>query len=156
MPALLILAPAAADSGSVLAMARIGVALNASPIVVALPPILDAPPGSRIVRIKPGSTPIAAIRLGMAQLANTTATSVLLWPHAAADMRVESLRTLLDAAEREPASMIAFADSALDLTPVIVPRDAWLEVVTLGEGGLDAVARRRRVARVEPAGPSTT
>jgi hypothetical protein len=30
-----------------------------------------------------------------------------------------------------------------------VPRDAWLELVTVAESGLDAVAARRHVERVE-------
>jgi len=30
-----------------------------------------------------------------------------------------------------------------------VPRDAWLELVTIAENGLDAVAARRRVERVD-------
>jgi hypothetical protein len=33
---------------------------------------------------------------------------------------------------------------------VLIPRDAWLELMTVGESGMDAVAARRRVVRVSP------
>jgi hypothetical protein len=155
VPALLILAPSAAssDRDTLAAMSLIGAALQASPIVVALPADVDAPPGSRVVRVKPDAAFVTAIRLGMAQLTNTTATAVLLWPHAAAAETVGSLRALIDAGAGEPGSIVAPAGRPLDAAPVLVPRDAWLELVTLGQDGLDALSTRRRIVRVEITSP---
>jgi hypothetical protein len=159
MPALLILAPSAtADDGALVAeQARTGVAMQASPIVVAIPPDVDAPPGARVVRVKRDVAAITAIRIGMAQLTNTTATSVLIWPFAAARVPMDSLLALIDATAREPGLIAALANADADAAPMIVPRDAWLELVTLGEGGLSALATRRRVVRVESpwSGPAT-
>ncbi|MEO8560833.1 MAG: hypothetical protein ABI601_02085 [bacterium] len=150
MPALLVLAPTAtkSDSDSIARMARSGAELLLAPIVAAIPAEVDAPPGIRAVRVKRDGAPITAVRLGMAQLTNTTATSVLLWPFAAADVPITTLRALMDVAALEPGALFALASLPLDLAPVIVPRDAWLELVTLGEGGLDALSARRRITRV--------
>jgi hypothetical protein len=148
MPALLILA-ADGNTPTVAEQFRTGVALQASPIVVVIPPDVDAPAGARVVRVRRDVAPITAIRMGMAQLTNSTSTSVLLWPSAAAQTPVASLLASIDAATREPDAIVALAGAALDGSPVIVPRDGWLELVTLGEGGLGVLATRRRVVRVE-------
>jgi hypothetical protein len=151
MTSLLILAAsaAAADSVAVAELCRTGVAIQTSPVVVAIPSDVDAPSGAKVVRVKRDVATITALRIGMAQLTNTTSTSVLIWPFEAAAVPMVSLLALLDAASREPDALVALAGSALDGAPIIVPRDAWLELVTLGEGGLDAIAARRRVLRVE-------
>jgi hypothetical protein len=59
----------------------------------------------------------------------------------------------VDAAKRDERAVVAFSDAGLDESALLVPRDAWLELVTVGEGGMNAVAARRRVLRVsaEPA-----
>lgn len=151
MTALLILAPSAtADDGAALAeLCRTGVAIQGSPIVVALPADVEAPPGARIVRVKRDAASITALRIGMAQLTNTVATSVLIAPLAAAGVPAATLLAMIDAARREPDAITALAGAALDDSPLIVPRDAWLELVTLGDGGLGAIAARRRIVRVE-------
>jgi hypothetical protein len=130
-------------------MVQTGVALQSSPIVVVIPSDADAPSGGRVVRVKRDVAPITAIRIGMAQLTNSTATSVLLWPLASAEVPLVALLALIDAATREVGSIVALASSNLELAPVVVPRDAWLELVTLGEGGLEALAGRRRIVRVD-------
>ena len=151
MTSLLILAPSAAvtDSAAIAEQCRTAVALQASPIVVAIPADVDAPSGAKVVRVKRDAATITALRTGMAQLTNTTSTSVLIWPFPAAGVPIVSLLALLDAASRTPDAIAALANASLDDAPIVVPRDAWLELVTLGEGGLDALAARRRVVRVE-------
>ena len=151
MPALLILAQSATDALTVAAMQRMGAAIHASPIVVAIPADIEAVQGARVVRVKRDGAPITALRIGMAQLTNTTATSVLLWPLAAAEVAMPTLLALLDAAERAPGVITALSDVPIDRSPLVVPRDAWLELVTLGEGGLDALTTRRRTVRVDGA-----
>lgn len=123
--------------------------LGASPVVAAVPPGIELPAPARVVRTREAGSRIGAIRLGMAQLANTAARVVMILPHAASDASLVELLSLVDAAKRAPDAVVAFAGAPLDESPVIVPRDAWLELVTVGESGLDALAARRRVERVE-------
>jgi hypothetical protein len=120
---------------------------GAAPVVVATPPGIELPAPARVVRTRESGSRIGAIRLGMAQLANSPARVVLLLPLRAAPSLVELL-ALVDASKRAPDALIAFAGASLDESPVLVPRDAWLELVTVAENGLDAVAARRRVERL--------
>ena len=61
----------------------------------------------------------------------------------------------MDEAKRSTDAIVAFERATLDGGVLVVPRDAWLELVTLGEGGMSAVVARRRVVRV-PAPPDTS
>jgi hypothetical protein len=122
--------------------------LGAVPVVVAVPPGIELPAPARVVRTRESGSRIGAIRLGMAQLANTPARVVLLLPQVASAPSLVALLSLVDAAKRAPDAIVAFAGAPLDESPVVVPRDAWLELVTVAENGLDAVAARRRVERV--------
>ena len=137
------------DADTLASIARTAIELGALPVVVALPPGVEVPPGVRVVRTRPGGAPTLALRLGMAQLTNTTARAVLLHPLRGAQPPLDALLALLDAAKRADDAIVAFAVDSLDDAPVMVPRDAWLELVTLAEGGLDALATRRRVQRVD-------
>jgi hypothetical protein len=100
--------------------------------------------------VKRAVSPVTEHRLGMPQLTNTTAQAVLIVPLRGATRPLVSLLALLDAARRSDDALIAFEGAMLDDSPVLVPRDAWLELVTIGEGGIDAVAARRSVQRVAP------
>jgi len=122
--------------------------IGASPIVAAVPQGIELPAPARVVRTRQTSSRIGAIRLGMAQLANSPALIVLLLPLGARPSLVELL-SLIDASKQAPNAIVAFAGASLDESPVLVPRDAWLELVTVAENGLDAVAARRRVERVD-------
>jgi hypothetical protein len=138
----------AAHGARLAELARMLADAGASPVIVAAPP--DVEPGSaRVVRTRPGGAPIAAIRLGMAQLTNTVARAVLLVPSDAESVSLPTLLALVDAGKRSEGAIVAFEATALDGSPLFVPRDAWLELVTVGEGGMDAVAARRPVVRVE-------
>jgi hypothetical protein len=121
---------------------------GAAPVVVAVPPGIELPAPARVVRTRPSGSRIGAIRLGMAQLANSPARVVLLLPSSHATPSLVELLSLVDASKRAPDAVVAFAGASLDGSPVVVPRDAWLELVTVAENGLDAVAARRRVERV--------
>ena len=136
----------AAALGALVASAR---DVGASPIVVAVPPGIEVPASARVARTRASGARIGAIRFGMAQLTNAPARVVLLLPEAGDAPQLVDLLALIDAAKRAPDAMVAFAGASLDESPVLVPRDAWLELVTVGENGLDAVAARRRVERVE-------
>jgi hypothetical protein len=138
----------AADTGRLAELARTVADAGASPVVVALAPDVDAPPGSRLVRARAHGSAIAAVRLGMAQLTNSVARAVLLVPLRAERTSLVTLLALVDAGKRDAQALIAFSNARLDESAVLLPRDAWLELVTVGESGMDAVAARRRVVRV--------
>lgn len=139
-----------ADAATLESLARDVTTIGAAPVVLAVPPDVEAPADTRVVRVKRGGAPVTALRLGMAQLTNTTAQAVLIVPLRGATRPLVSLLALLDAAKRSDDALIAFEGAMLDDSPVLVPRDAWLELVTIGEGGIDAVAARRSVQRVAP------
>jgi len=122
---------------------------GAAPVVAAVPPGVELPAPTRVVRTRAAGSRIGAIRLGMAQLANSPARVVLLLPLSVDAPALAELLSLIDASKRAPDAIIAFAGASLDDSPVLVPRDAWLELVTVAENGLDAVAARRRVERVD-------
>jgi hypothetical protein len=138
-----------ADAEALEVLARDAATIGATTVVVALPPSVQAPAATRIVRVKLGGSRVTALRVGMAQLTNTSARAVLIVPMRGAHRPLVSLLALLDGAKRSGDALVAFQHAALDDSPVLVPRDAWLELVTLGEDGIDAVAARRGVVRVD-------
>ena len=138
----------ATDAGLVAELARTAADAGASPVVVALAPDVAAPAEARVVRTRAHGSAIAAVRLGMAQLTNTVARAVLLVPLRADRTSLLTLLALVDAAKRDEQAMIALSNAGLGESAVLLPRDAWLELVTVGENGMDAVAARRRVVRV--------
>ena len=121
---------------------------GAGPIVVVVPRGYTAPAGGRTVHVPLRSTRISAIRAGMAQLANTPSRFAMLMPRTLASVDAGSMRLLVEQIAAEPGALIARDGASLDDSPVIVARDAWLELLTLGEQGMDAVAGRRGVLRV--------
>jgi hypothetical protein len=152
--AALVLAHDASDADTPLIgeLARASAEAGATPVVVAAPIDCALPSGARLVRTRPGGSAIAAIRMGMAQLTNTVARAAIVAHHGAAERSLIALLALVDAAKRAEDAIIAFEHAPLDDGVLLVPRDAWLELVTIGEGGMSAVAARRRVVRV-PAPP---
>lgn len=153
--AALVLAHDATDTHAALIAAAVAVAVSAgaAPVVVVLPPALappEAPSPARVVRTRANASAIGALRIGMGQLTNTRAGAVVILPVHEPSPSLPQLAALLDAAARAPTRMVAFAGASLDRSPVLVPRSAWLELMTLGEGGMDAVAARCGVERLTP------
>lgn len=136
------------DAPRVATLARTAADVGATPVIVAAPPELELPDGVRATRTRPGGPAIAAIRLGMAQLTNSVSVAALLVPLRTREDSLVALLALVDAAKRTADAIVAFETRPLGESTLVVPRDAWLELVTLGEQGLDAVASRRRVIRV--------
>ena len=140
---------AAPDAARVADLTRTASDAGAVPVVVASPIDVELPSGARLVRTRAGGSAIAAIRLGMAQLTNTVARAALLVPIGADQTSLVALLALVDAAKQAGDAIIAFEDADLDGSVLVVPRDGWLELVTLGERGIVAAAGRRRVVRVK-------
>lgn len=146
--AVVILAPRATSSDSDLVATMVESARRlASYVVVVVPKGWRAPPRSRVVHVTPGVSPIGAIRSGMAQLSNTPARYALLWPLAAGLVDVGSLRALVAAAVDDRSPLAAFEGGDWDEGPVVIAREAWLELMTVGEHGIAAVAERRGARR---------
>jgi len=141
-----------ADAIRVAEVARAAADAGATPVVVAAPFDCELPNGARLVRTRASGSEIAAIRVGMAQLTNTVARAAILAHHGARGTSLVALLALVDAAKRAQDAIVAFEEESLDDSVVIVPRDAWLELVTVGESGIGVVAARRSVVRV-PAPP---
>jgi hypothetical protein len=122
-------------------------AAGAHGIVVAVPRGWRAPAHARVVHVAPGASPISAVRAGMAQLSNTPAPYAMLWP-LAAEADAQRLRALVDDVRRARPALAAFDGADLERGPVMIARDAWLELMTLGEQSIAAVAERRGLRRV--------
>jgi hypothetical protein len=150
-----ILAPRAAPSDRDLVAAMVESAHGlAAYAAVVVPKGWRAPPRSRVVHVPPGISAIGAIRAGMAQLTNTPARYALLWPLEAGAMDGTRLRALVAAAGRERPALAALAGDDLEHGPVMIARDAWLDLMTLGEQGVGAVAARRGLHRVADDDPT--
>jgi hypothetical protein len=147
--AIVILAPRAtpADRDRVVALVESARSFAAYAAVV-VPKGWRAPPRSRVAHVAPGASPIGAIRAGMAQLSNTPAHYALLWPLEAGAVDVERLRALVAGVTRERPALGALAGDDVEHAPVMVARDAWLDLMTVGEQGIGAVAERRGLHRV--------
>ena len=136
------------DGALLVELVRLATDAGAAPVIVAVPPGVEVPGATHVVRTRPSGSPIAAIRLGMAQLTNTRARAALLIPYGTERKSLVALLALIDAGKRSPANIVAFEGAPLGRSPLLVPRDMWLELVTLGESGMDAIAARRDVLRV--------
>jgi hypothetical protein len=117
--------------------------------VVVVPKGWRAPPRSRVAHVAPGVSAVGAIRAGMAQLSNTPARYALLWPLEAGAVDMARLHALVADVARERPALGALSGDDLEHAPVMVARDAWLDLMTLGEQGIGAVAERRGLRRVD-------
>ena len=136
-----------ADRDRVAEMVGTARALGARGIVVAVPKGWRAPAHGRVVHAATGAPSISAVRLAMAQLSNTSARYVVLWP-LESPTGADAVRALVAAATRERPSFASLDGDDLDRDPVIIAREAWLELMTLGEQGMAAVASRLGLHRV--------
>jgi hypothetical protein len=139
-----------ADRDRVAEMVGIARAIGARGIVVAVPKGWRAPEHSRVVHATPGAPAISAVRLAMAQLSNTSARYVLLWPlESATD--VDALSALVAQVQRDRPALASFEGADLDHDPMMLARESWLELMTLGQQGMQAVADRLGISRVSRA-----
>ena len=147
--AVVVLAPRAspAQRERVAEMVQTAREIGARGIVVAVPKGWRAPAHARVVHASTGAPAISAIRLAMAQLSNTSASYVLLWP-LESETVVEALGTLITAVERDRPGMASLEGDDLDRAPVMLARGSWLELMTSGEQGMRPVADRVGLIRV--------
>lgn len=107
----------AADGERIAELVQGARAAGAVAVVCAVPRGWRAPERARVVHVAPGASPSSALRAGLAQLGNSTARFVMLWPLAE--------RTMPD---------------------VVVPRERWLELMT-SEGDINDTVMRLGVPR---------
>jgi hypothetical protein len=136
-----------ADRERVTEMVLTARTLGGRAIVVAVPKGWRAPAHARVVHATPGAPIISSVRLAMAQLSNTPARYVILWPLESA-AGADALRALVVGVARERPTLAALEGDDLDRDPVMLARAAWLELMTLGEHGMAAVASRLGLHRV--------
>lgn len=119
---------------------------GAHPVVIVLARDTPAPSDARVARVKVDASWITCVRTGMALLANTPAHLALV-ATLSNDPRVDdaSLAALISAAHASGAAVTAIDPAALAHGPIVVARDAWLDLLTLGQQGIDAVVARRGV-----------
>lgn len=149
--AAVVLAPraTAADAVALANLLEAARAAGADPIIATVPRDVHGAPGARAVHVTAGASDSTALRTGMAQLGNSTARFMLLLRLGGGAADVVSLLALVDAAKRDGAALTAFAGDDLERGPLFVARDVWLDLMTLAEEGIGAVAARRGVHRVE-------
>jgi hypothetical protein len=149
--AAVILAPRAEtkDGPTLTRLVEAARAAGAEPIVVTAPRETAPAAGARGVHLPAGASDATALRLGMAQLGNSSVPYALLLHLGPATPDVVPLLALVDAAKRDRPALTALDGDDLDRGPVLIARDAWLELMTLADEGIGAVAARRGVQRVK-------
>jgi len=115
---------------------------GADPVIVVVPPETEVPAGARaVVNARPKGEQVASLRLGLAQLANTDATGVLVWPVDHPFARAESALAVVDAARRSGAPIVVPVTEEGRGHPVWFARETWREMMTVADGGARAVVR---------------
>jgi CTP:molybdopterin cytidylyltransferase MocA len=123
---------------------------GADPVIAVVPPDIEVPVGARgFVNPKPKDEQVKSLRLGLAQLANTDATGVLVWPVDHPFARAESALAVVDAARRTGAPIVVPVTEDGRGHPVWFARETWRELMTVADGGARAVVRSYGVRVLE-------
>lgn len=110
------------------------------PIVAVLPSGVSAPTGARgVVNANPGSEQIASLRIGLAQLTNSTVVGAVVWPVDHPFVRLDSVLALLDGARRSGAHIVIPSHDGRRGHPTFFHREIWRELMTVQSGGARAV-----------------
>ncbi len=123
-----------------------------SPLVTVLPPGVEAPHGTvYVVNARADGEQVVSVRLGLAQLANTTVVGVVVWPVDHPFVTLETVLAVMDGARRTGAPIVRPQFEGEHGHPVFFHRDTWRELMTVADGGARAVvhAYDTRVAHVD-------
>ena len=113
---------------------------GADPVVAVVPPGIDMPAGVRtVVNARATAEQVISLRLGLAQLANTTAAGVLVWPVDHPFAQATSAMAVVDAARRDGAPIVVPVHNGRRGHPVWFARETWRELMTVADGGARAV-----------------
>ncbi len=113
---------------------------GADPVLVVAPPGVMVPDGARVV-VNPRATAeqVISLRLGLAQLANTSVGGVLVWPVDHPFAQATSALAVVDAAQRTGAPIVVPVHEGKRGHPVWFARETWRELMTVADGGARAV-----------------
>ncbi len=115
---------------------------GADPVIAVVSPDTVVPTGARaVINMKPKAEQVTSLRLGLAQLVNTDATGVLVWPVDHPFARAESALAVVDAARRTGAPIVVPVTQDGRGHPVWFSRETWRELMTVADGGARAVVR---------------
>lgn len=124
-------------------IARTAKEAGADPIVVVAHESHAVPPGTRRVENPDSaSDPIVSVRLGLAQLANTSVPGTLIWPVDCPFVKAATVTSLVEAALARGAVIAVPSYGARRGHPSWFAREVWPELMTVEEGGARAVIRR--------------
>jgi len=113
---------------------------GADPVIAVVPPDTEVPAGARgVVNAKPKDEQVKSLRLGLAQLANTSVGGVLVWPVDYPFALATSALAVVDAARRTDAPIVVPVHDGARGHPVWFARDTWRELMTVADGGARAV-----------------
>jgi CTP:molybdopterin cytidylyltransferase MocA len=116
------------------------VTCGADPVIAVVSPATDLPAGVRgVVNAKPKDEQVKSLRLGLAQLANTSVDGVLVWPVDHPFARATSGLAVVDAARRTGAPIVVPVHDGKRGHPVWFARETWRELMTVADGGARAV-----------------
>jgi CTP:molybdopterin cytidylyltransferase MocA len=124
---------------------------GADPIIVVAPKAHTVPVGTRRVEnADSGSDPVVSLRLGLAQLANTSVRGTLVWPVDCPFVKQETVAALVEAAASRNPVIAVPSYGARRGHPAWFAREVWTELMTVENGGARAVVRRdeKRVLNV--------
>ncbi|MCX5761887.1 MAG: nucleotidyltransferase family protein [Gemmatimonadetes bacterium] len=115
---------------------------GADPVIAVVPPDTEVPAGARaVVNARAKDEQVKSLRLGLAQLTNTDAAGVLVWPVDHPFARAESAMAVVDAARRTGAPIVVPVSDGGRGHPVWFARETWRELMTVADGGARAVVR---------------
>jgi CTP:molybdopterin cytidylyltransferase MocA len=113
---------------------------GADPVIAVVPPGADVPAGARnVINAKPTDEQVTSLRLGLAQLANTSVGGVLVWPVDHPFALATSALAVVDAARRTGAPVVVPVHDGRRGHPVWFSRETWRELMTVADGGARAV-----------------
>jgi molybdenum cofactor cytidylyltransferase len=132
-------------------IARAAGEAGADPIIVVTHGNQEAPAGTRRVENPdPTSDPVVSLRLGLAQLANTSVQGALIWPVDCPFVKADTVTTLVQAVASRDAVIAVPSYGARRGHPSWFAREVWYELMTVEDGGARAVMKRdeKRVLHV--------
>ena len=113
---------------------------GADPVIAVVSPGTEVPAGARgVVNAKPMDEQVKSLRLGLAQLANTSVGGVLVWPVDHPFALATSALAVVDAARRTGAPIVVPVHDGKRGHPVWFARETWRELMTVADGGARAV-----------------
>ena len=124
---------------------------GAGPIIAVLPADIGRPLGTTVVRGNPEAEQIVSLRLGLAQLANTSVAGVLVWPVDHPHVARDTVLAVIDAFRRTNAPIVIPTFGGRRGHPSVFARETWRELMTVERDGARGVihAYDARVVEVD-------